>query len=165
MAQSCACSSPSHTFHNYKDELAGGTFTKDSNCCTLVSAASSVLTSAIVPVIAPLVAFGSADSSVVKYLEDDLQWILRTVLVSRPSFLVLALIVAVAPRYEGLFERPLKAWFPNIYWDKNPLRVLQFLLVVQRLLRHCQCHVSELSSVSGYLLEKYRPILLAATIA
>ena len=73
MAQSSAYCSLRQNLHNGKDELAGGTPTEDSNRCTLAPAGTRAPTSAAAPVIAPLAISGSANSSVVRYLEDDLQ--------------------------------------------------------------------------------------------
>ena len=107
MAQSSARCSPRQNPHNGKYKLAGGTPTEGSNRRTPAPAASCAPTPAIAPVVAPLGASGPADSSVVKYSEDDLQQILRIVLDSRPLVPVPA--PAAAPHYEGPRERPLEA--------------------------------------------------------
>ena len=124
MARSFACRSPCQNPHDGKDELAGGIFTEGSDRRTPAPAASRGPTPAIALVVAPLAASGSADSSMVRYLEDDLQQILRTVLDSRP----LAPIPAPAspPHYEGPCERFLKARFPDIYWGKTHLECDNF---------------------------------------
>ena len=79
MAQSFARRSPCQNPHDGKDKLAGGTPTEGSDRRTPAPAASRAPTPAVAPVVAPLAASGSADSSVVRYLEDDLQRIFRTV--------------------------------------------------------------------------------------
>ena len=126
MAWSFAYRSPWQNPHNGKDELAGKTPTEGSNCCTPAPAAIRAPTPAAALIIAPLVASGSADSSVIRYSEDDLQQILKTVLDSRSLAPVLAPVIAAAPHYEGLRERPLKAWFPDIYWSKTHLECSNF---------------------------------------
>ena len=68
----------------------------------------------------------------VKYLENDFQRIVKTILKARLlSFsalgLVPAFIIAAALHYKGLYERFLKAWFPNIYWDKTHLKCYNFV--------------------------------------
>ena len=72
MAQSSARCSPRQNPHNGKDKLAGGTLTKRNDRRTPTPAATRAPTPAVAPVIAPLAASCSADSSVVKYSEDDL---------------------------------------------------------------------------------------------
>ena len=124
IAQSSARHSPCQNPHDGKDELAGRTPTKGSDRRTSAPAASRASTPAVAPVVALLVASGSANSSVVRYLEDDLQRILRTVLDSRPLAPVPA--PAAALHYEGPRERPLKAWFPDIYWGKTHLECYNF---------------------------------------
>ena len=113
MARSSARRSPRQNPHDGEDELAGGTPTEGSDRCTPAPAASRAPTPAVAPGIAPLAASGFADSSVVRYLKDDLQRILRTVLDSRP--LAPIPVSAAAPYYEGPCERPLKVRFPDIY--------------------------------------------------
>ena len=71
MAQSSAYCSSHQNSYKGEDKLAGGTFIKGSNRRILASAATRALTPAAAPVVALLAAFGSADSSVVRYLEDD----------------------------------------------------------------------------------------------
>ena len=126
MAQSSARCSPCQNLHNGKDELAGKTPTKSNNRCTPAPAAIYASTPAVALVVAPLVASSSANSSVVGYLKDDLQQIFRTVLDFKPLAPVPALVVAAAPHYESPRERPLKAWFPDIYWDKTHLKCYNF---------------------------------------
>ena len=126
MARSSARRSPCQNPHDGKDKLANRTPTEDSNCCTPAPAATHAPTPAAIPVVAPLAASGSADSSVVRYLEDDLQQILRIVLDSRPLALVPAPVVAAAPHFEGRRERPLKARFPDIYQGKTLLKCYNF---------------------------------------
>ena len=126
MAQSSACRSPCQNPHDGKDELAGGTPTEGSDRRTPAPAASRAPTPAVAPVIAPLAAFGSADSSVVRYSEDDLQRIFRTVLDSKPLAPVLAPVIAAAPHYEGPCEKSLKVWFPDIYQGKMHMECYNF---------------------------------------
>ena len=126
MAQSSTYRNPCQNPHNNKDKLTGRTPTKDSNRCTPAPAATRALTPATVSFIAPLGAFGSADSSVVRYFEDDLHQILRTVLNSRSLVPIPAPVVAAAPHSKGSRERPLKAWFSNIYWGKPHLECYNF---------------------------------------
>ena len=98
-----------------RDELASGTSIEGSNRHTPAPIAIRALTPAIAPVVAPLAVSGSADSSsLVRYLEDNLQRILRTVLDFRSPAPVSAPVVANAPHYEDSREQPLKAWFPDI---------------------------------------------------
>ena len=80
MARSSARCSPCQNLYDGKDELASGTLTECSNCCTFAPAATRAPTLTVVPVIAPLVTSGSTDFFVVRYLKDDFQRILRTVL-------------------------------------------------------------------------------------
>ena len=115
MAQSSARCSPCQNPYNGKDKLAGGTPTKGSDRCTPTPATTLASTPTAIPVVALLAASGFADSSVVRYLEDDLQQILKTVLDSRPPTPVPAPVVTAASHSEGPRERPLKARFPDIY--------------------------------------------------
>ena len=124
MAQSFARRSPCQNPHDGKDELTGGTPTKGNDPCTPAPAASRASTPAVAPVVAPFAASSPSDSSVVRYLEDDLQQILRIVLDSRPLAPISA--PATASHYEDPRERPLKAWFPDIYWDKTHLEYYNF---------------------------------------
>ena len=124
MAQSSACHSSRQNSHDGKDELAGGTPTKRNNRCTPDPAALRAPTPAVALVVAPLAVSGSANSSVVRYLEDDFQPILRIVLDSRSPAPVPA--PAAAPHYEGPRKRPLKAWFPDIYRGKTHLECYNF---------------------------------------
>ena len=94
IAQSSACCSPCQNLHNGKNELAGRTPTKGSNCRTPTSATTHAPTSAVSPVVAPLVASRSANSSMVRYLEDDFQRIFRTILDFRSLAPVFAPVVA-----------------------------------------------------------------------
>ena len=124
MAWSSARRSLCQNPHDGKNELGGGTPTKGSNRHTLAPTATRAPTPVAALVIALLAASGFADSSVVRYLEDDLQRILRIVLDSRPLAPVPA--PAAALHYEGPRERPLKAWFPDIYWGKTHLECYNF---------------------------------------
>ena len=124
MARSSARCSPRQNPHDGKDELASGTPTKGSDCRTPAPAALRACTPAVALVVAPLAAFGSADSSVVRYSEDDLQQILKTVLDFRSLAPVFA--PAAVPHYEGPREKPLKARFPDIYCGKTHLECYNF---------------------------------------
>ena len=126
MAQSSTHHSLCQNPHDGKDKLAGGTSTKGSNHCTPTPAATRALTPVTILVVALLAASGSADFSEVRYLEDNLQRILRTVLDSRPPAPVPAPVVDATPHSEGLCERLLKAWFSNIYWGKTHLKCYNF---------------------------------------
>ena len=124
MARSSARCSPCQNPHDDENELAGGTPTEDSDRRTPAPTTSRASTPAVASLIALLVASGSADSSMVRYLEDDLQRILGTILDSRPLPSVPA--PAAAPHYKGSHERPLKAWFPDIYQGKTHLECYNF---------------------------------------
>ena len=126
MAWSFARHSPCQNPHNGKDKLVGGTLTKSSNRRTPAPAATRALTPAAILVVASFAAFGSADSSVVRSSEDDLQRIFKTVFDSKPPAPIPAPVVTAAPHSEGLRERPLKAWFPDIYWGKTHLECYNF---------------------------------------
>ena len=111
--------------------LAGGIPTKGNNRRSPVPAIECAPTPAIASVAAPLVAFGSADSFVVRYLEDDLQKIVRTIfeaksLLPLASAFVSAPIVATAPYYEGSCEWLLKARFPDVYCGKTHIECYNF---------------------------------------
>ena len=159
MAQSSARCSPRQNPHDGKDELARGTPTNGSNRCIQVSAATRDATAAAVSVIALLATSGFADSSVVRYLEDELQRIFRTVLDSRHPASFLVSVIAPAPHSEGTRQRPSKAWFPDIYQDKTHLPAMRRSLCYRR------CHRPKPSFVCGYPLKGYRPVLMAATLA
>ena len=126
MAQSSACCSFCQNPQDGKDELDGGTPTKGSDRCTSTPTATFTPTPVVALVIILLVAFGSADSSAVRYLKDDLQQILRTVLDFRLLVPVPAPVVAAAPHHEGSYEQPLKAWFLDIYQSKTHLECYNF---------------------------------------
>ena len=126
MAWSSVYCSPHQNPHDGKDKLAGGTATVVSDCCIPTPAATHIPTPAVAPIVAPLVTSGFANSSMVRYLEDDLQQILRTVLDSRPLALVPTFVIAVAPHYKGPYDQPLKTWFPDIYWEKTYLECYNF---------------------------------------
>ena len=121
MARYSACCNPRQNPHNGKDKLVGGTPTKGSNRCTPAPVATRAPTPAAAPVVVSLAASASANFFVVKYSEDDLQRIFRTVLDSRPSASILAPVVAATPHYEGPREPSLKARFPDIYWGRTHL--------------------------------------------
>ena len=124
MARSSARRNPRQNPHDGKDELASGNPTKESNRRTPAPAASRAPTPVVPPVVATLAASGSANFSVFKYSEDDFQRIFRTVLDSRPLASVPA--PAAASHYERSRERPLKAWFPDIYRNKTHLECYNF---------------------------------------
>ena len=126
MVQSSARCSHRQNLYDGKDELAGRTLTKVSDCCTPFPAATRALTPASAPVVAPFAVFGSADSSVVRYSEDDLQRILRTVLDFRPLAPVPAPVVAAPLHFKGPREQCLKARFSDIYWGKTHLKCYNF---------------------------------------
>ena len=127
MAWFSACCISRQNSHNGKDELAGRTPTKDSDYCTPIPFATCTFTPAIALVVAPLVASGSNHFFVVGYSEDNLQRILRTILDFRPLALVPAPVIDAAPHYKDPHKRLLKAWFPDIYWDKTHLKCYNFL--------------------------------------
>ena len=126
MAESSACRNLCQNPDDGKDELAGETSTKGSNRCTPVPAATRAFTPAVVLVVALLAASGSANSSVVRYSENELQRILRTGLDSRPLALVPTPAVGAAPHRESTRERPLKARFLDIYRGKTHLEYYNF---------------------------------------
>ena len=132
MAQSSArCNLRQNLLFDSKDKLAGGTSTKSSNPHTPVSVTTNALTSAITPVVAPLIASGSADSSVVRYSDDNLQRIIKTIFETRPLLSptltpVSASVVTAAPYNKGLHKRPLKTWLPSIYQSKTHLEYYNF---------------------------------------
>ena len=126
MAWSSAHCSSCQNLHDGKEKLAGGTPTEGSNHCTLAPTAIRAPTPAAALVVAPLAASSSANSSVVRYLEDDLQRIFRTILNCKPPVPVPAPVVAAVPHFEGLCKRPLKARFLEIYWDKTHLKCYNF---------------------------------------
>ena len=78
---------------------------------------------ALIPTIAPPVV--SALSSVAQYLEDDLQRIFKTILDFRRPAPLLALSLALQ-QYKDPCKKPLKARFPDIYWDKTHLECYNF---------------------------------------
>ena len=114
-----------------KNKLAGGTPTKGSNCRTSVPATTRVSTPAIAPVVAPLVASGSVDSFMVRYLEDELQQIVKTILEAMPLPLlapapVPAFVIAATLHYKSPHKLPLKTQFSDIYWGKTYLKCYNF---------------------------------------
>ena len=131
IAQSFARCNPCQNSHNGKDKLASGTSIEGSNRCPPAPAAACAPIPAVIPVAVPLVAFGCADSSMVGYLENDLQRIVRSIFEARSRFLLVfapipAPVVATAPHYKSLCEQPLKARFLNIYWGKTHLECYNF---------------------------------------
>ena len=126
MAWSSARRSLCQNPHDGKNELGGGTPTKGSNRHTLAPTATRAPTPVAALVIALLAASGFADSSVVRYLEDDLQRILRTVLDFKLPAPIPAPVIAAALHSEGPYRRSLKAQFPDIYWDKTHLECYNF---------------------------------------
>ena len=114
MAQFFTCCSPNQNSHNGENELAGGTPIKGSNRYIPAPATTYAFTPTFAPVVAPLAASSSANSFMIRYLEDDLQWIVKTILnarsLSSPTLVpVPASVVAATPHYEDPRERPLIA--------------------------------------------------------
>ena len=72
MARSFACRSFCHNPYNGKDDLAGRTPIKGSDRFTPAPTTTLAPPPAVALVVASVVTFGSANSSVVRYLEDDL---------------------------------------------------------------------------------------------
>ena len=132
MAQSFArCSLCQNPFFDSKNEFVGGTPIKSSNCHTLASTAIYIFTPAIAPIITLLIASGSANSSLVKYLNYDLQRIVKTIIKARPLLSsapapVPALVVTTAPHYKSSCELFLKAQFPDIYRGKPHMECYNF---------------------------------------
>ena len=126
MAWFFTCYNPCQNSHNGKNKLTGKTPTKDSNRYTSAPAAIRVTTPVVAPVLILFAISGFANSSMIRYLEDNLQRIFRTILDFRPLAPILALVVAAVPHYEGLRERLLKVWFLDIYWDKINLECYNF---------------------------------------
>ena len=126
MVQFSACCSPCQNPHDGKNKLTGGTPNKGKDRRTPTPAVTRALTPAATPVVAPLAASGSADSSIIRYLEDDLQPILMTVLNSRPPAPVPAHVVAAALHAKSPHERSLKARLPDIYWGETHLECYNF---------------------------------------
>ena len=132
MAWFLACRNPhQNPLFDGKDELAGATPTKSSDRRISASVVIRTFIPAFVLVVASLAASGSANSSVIRYSKDDLQRIIKTIFEARPLSLsvfvpVPAPVVTAAPHYEGPCERPLKAWFPDIYWCKTHLECYNF---------------------------------------
>ena len=148
IARSSVCCSPCKNLQDGKDKLAGRTPTKGSNYRIFAPAATCAPTSAVAPIVALFIASCSADSSVVKYLEDDLQRIVKTIPEARPLPLpalasVPTLVVATAPHYKGPCKWPLKARFPDIYWDKTHLECYNFL-------QQCKDHFATAGATSLY---------------
>ena len=72
IAQSFVCRSfCQNLLFDSKDKLVGGILTKDSDHCTPSPAATRIPTLAVALVVAPLVVSGSANSSLVRYLENN----------------------------------------------------------------------------------------------
>ena len=142
MAQSSAHCSPRQNLHDGKDELAGGTPIKGNDRRTPAPVASCAPIPAVAPVVAPFAASGSANSSVVRYSEDDLQQILRTVLDSKPLAPVPAPIVATAPHYKSPRKRSLKARFLHMYQGKTYLECYNFF-------QECKDHFATAGATSS----------------
>ena len=68
---------------------------------------------------------GSILSSVARYLENNLQWIFKTVLDFGPSLAPTSALIII-PHYGGLYKKPLKAWFSNVYWSKSHIEYYNF---------------------------------------
>ena len=74
MAQFSACCNPcQNPLFDIEDELASRTPIESSNRCTPAPTTTHAPTLAVALIVAPFAAFGSADSFVVRYSEDDLQ--------------------------------------------------------------------------------------------
>ena len=131
MAQSCVCCSSCQNSHDGKDKLADGTSTEGNNRRTPAPIATRVFTSAVALVVALFAASGSGDYFLVRYLEDDLQQIIKTILEARPLSPpalapVLPPVIAAAPHYKGPRGQLIEAWFPYIYWGKTHLECYNF---------------------------------------
>ena len=61
------------------------------------------------------------------YLKNDLQLIFRNVLDSKPPS-ALAPALVVAQQHKGPCKMFLKAWFPDIYWNKTNMNCYNFFL-------------------------------------
>ena len=97
----------------------------------LLPTAIRALTLIVAPVITSLMSSGSANSYMVRYLEDNLQRIVKTILKSRPLYSpasapVPAFVLVAAPYYEGPRKRPLKTRFLDIYWGQTHLECYNF---------------------------------------
>ena len=131
MAWSSPHCSPRQNLYDNKDKLASWTPTEGSNCRTPAPTTTRAPISAVASVVAPLVASGFTDSSMVRYLEDDLQRIVKTILEARlllalPLAPIPASVIAAALQYEGPGKRPLKARFVDIYQSKTHLECYNF---------------------------------------
>ena len=99
MAQSLAFRSPQNSSLSSNNKLASAAPTESNNIFTMSSAPTP--TFAIAP--------ATTSSSMARYLEDELQRILRTVLdIKSPAFLSVS---APALHYKDFCQKPLKAQF------------------------------------------------------
>ena len=126
MAQSSTCYSSCQNSYDGKDKLTGRISTKGNKPWTLASAAIHAPTPTAASIVALLAASGFADSSMVRYSEDEPQQIFRAVLDFRPLAPFPTLGVTTAPHSKKPRERLLKAWFPDIYWGKTHLEYYNF---------------------------------------
>ena len=109
-----------------KDELAGPAPTERCDTYTPALAVSRAPTPAPAPAPAPPLASAPVDANTtVRYLEADLQRILRTVLEARPLTPVSGRQPLVFP--DGPRERPLKARFPELYCGKTHMECYNFI--------------------------------------
>ena len=127
MARPPACRSPRRNPPpTGKDEPAGPAPTEGSDTYTPAPAVSRAPTPAPAPAPAPPLASAPVDANTtVRYLEADLQRILRTVLEAR----LLAPTLAPQPRVfpNGPRKRPLKARFPELYRGKTHIECYNFI--------------------------------------
>ena len=117
MAQSLACRT---LFQNFplggKNKLVGAALIEGNNI-TAVLCVFTLFFAFALPI-----CFTS--SSMAKYLKNDFQQILRTVLNFRPSAPLLA--PASAFHHESFCKKMLKAWFPDVYWSKTYIEYYNF---------------------------------------
>ena len=105
-----------------EDKPAGPARTEDSDTYT------SALAVSCAPIPAPPATFilalaPAAVDSMVRYLEADLQQILRIILETRP----LAIVPQSLVFPDGPCKRPLKARFPELYYSKTHIRCYNFI--------------------------------------
>ena len=116
MAWSSACRTPrQNSLLGGKNKLAGATPIEGNN--------TFAVSRALTPAVALLIIF--ALLFMAQYLKDDLQQIFKTILDF--SFLIFHLVSTSVPQqYKSPCERPLKACFSNVYWDKTYLECYNF---------------------------------------
>ena len=134
MAQSFArCTLCQNPLFDGKNKLAGGTFIEgnDQHISAPTTLRAPILAIVLAPIVTPPVVSGSANSFVIRFLEDNLQQIGKTIFKAK-SLLFLALvpvpapIVAAAPHYKGRREQLLKDRFSDIYQSKTHLEYYNF---------------------------------------